>query len=409
MATSRVSSLPDLDYGSDRSGPSRTSSSYSLFPVHNEPADFCTPVLSLPPPPSQEARHAVLIPRAYWKRDRDASKCDTLDCATEFSLMERRHHCRKCGGVYCQSCSANTYPLLDTSRMPFFIPPAHMPLPLLAASSPTGGLVESRVCDDCHAQLQGKLAPSFIRRQSAPSSSTQQTQLNCLAPEPESTHAHTSLFLAESPESLHFDEEAMRFGPTCRETYVKKPRHLRGRMSRSSSSASVVTPRSPLSAGAPRRLSELSGGSSDILPRSLSPTPSASAHHINAPLPTCNRASPAIRRGSAGSSSDSTTGKKANALSSYPLRNPSRVCKLNGGAFWEPKPMAKRVDPPVWYEARVPSYVRIVSSLREDDDEDHDDDMPLAPVKRTIKYRDMWSAPFGLPEHQLEPNRESTF
>ncbi|KAG9039121.1 hypothetical protein FRB95_012832 [Tulasnella sp. JGI-2019a] len=401
MATPRHSSLPDLDYGSDRSGPSRTSSSYSLFPTHNEPADFCTPVLSPPPPPTQEARHAVLIPRVYWKRDRDASKCDTLDCPTEFSLMERRHHCRKCGGVYCQACSANTFPLLDTSRMPFLFPPAHIPLPLLAASSPTGGLVESRVCDDCHAQLQGKLAPSYVRRQSTPANDM------CQVPEPENTYTHTSLYLAQSPESLHFDEEAMRFGPTCRETYVKKPRHLRGRMSRSSSSNSVV-PRSPLSAGAPRRLSELSSNSSDIMPRSLSPTASASAHHINAPLPTCNRASPALRRSSTDSCKSKGQGK-VNALSNYPLRNPSRTCKLSGSAFWEPKPMAKRVDPPVWYEARMPSHVHIVSSLREDDEEDSPLS-PLVPVRRTIRmYRDMWSAPFGLPEHQLEPNRESTF
>ncbi|KAI9486200.1 MAG: hypothetical protein EXX96DRAFT_34869 [Benjaminiella poitrasii] len=41
-----------------------------------------------------------------FKPDADASHCDYLGCSTTFGLFERRHHCRKCGDIFCaQHCS----------------------------------------------------------------------------------------------------------------------------------------------------------------------------------------------------------------------------------------------------------------------------------------------------------------
>uniref|UniRef100_A0AAV2L3L8 FYVE, RhoGEF and PH domain-containing protein 6-like n=1 Tax=Knipowitschia caucasica TaxID=637954 RepID=A0AAV2L3L8_KNICA len=44
-----------------------------------------------------------------WIQDSGATMC--MICTCEFSLTWRRHHCRACGKVVCQSCSANKYRL----------------------------------------------------------------------------------------------------------------------------------------------------------------------------------------------------------------------------------------------------------------------------------------------------------
>lgn len=38
-----------------------------------------------------------------WEVDADVLKC--RDCHVEFSLITRRHHCRSCGSIYCETCS----------------------------------------------------------------------------------------------------------------------------------------------------------------------------------------------------------------------------------------------------------------------------------------------------------------
>ncbi|KAI0319027.1 FYVE zinc finger-domain-containing protein, partial [Amylostereum chailletii] len=96
---------------------------------------------------------AVLLPRHLWKPDSDASSCDAFPCAKRFSFRERRHHCRKCGGVFCQTCSSRSTPLLDTTTLPFINPPRNTPL--IRYASPEAPLLPARVCDDCYNQIHG--------------------------------------------------------------------------------------------------------------------------------------------------------------------------------------------------------------------------------------------------------------
>uniref|UniRef100_A0A8C2ZNP5 RUN and FYVE domain containing 2 n=1 Tax=Cyclopterus lumpus TaxID=8103 RepID=A0A8C2ZNP5_CYCLU len=61
-----------------------------------------------------------------WLKDKEASHCKL--CEKEFSISRRKHHCRNCGEIFCNSCSDNE-------------------LPLPASPKPV------RVCDTCHALL----------------------------------------------------------------------------------------------------------------------------------------------------------------------------------------------------------------------------------------------------------------
>lgn len=44
--------------------------------------------------------------RDFWMPDRICRKC--YDCDSQFTIFNRRHHCRICGKVFCGLCSVNT-------------------------------------------------------------------------------------------------------------------------------------------------------------------------------------------------------------------------------------------------------------------------------------------------------------
>ena len=61
-----------------------------------------------------------------WLKDKDAAECQS--CESAFSLSRRKHHCRNCGGIFCNTCSDNTMPLPSSAK-------------------------PVRVCDICHSTL----------------------------------------------------------------------------------------------------------------------------------------------------------------------------------------------------------------------------------------------------------------
>nr|XP_039274193.1 RUN and FYVE domain-containing protein 2-like isoform X2 [Styela clava] len=61
-----------------------------------------------------------------WEKDREVKNC--AQCDKPFSLARRKHHCRNCGQIYCNTCSDNTMPLASSAK-------------------------PVRVCDSCHTVL----------------------------------------------------------------------------------------------------------------------------------------------------------------------------------------------------------------------------------------------------------------
>ncbi|CAG8501061.1 19703_t:CDS:2, partial [Racocetra persica] len=39
--------------------------------------------------------------KTHWKADSEAKKCSMTYCSRVFNLFERRHHCRRCGDIFC--------------------------------------------------------------------------------------------------------------------------------------------------------------------------------------------------------------------------------------------------------------------------------------------------------------------
>lgn len=50
----------------------------------------------------------VNLSRDFWMPDQSCRVC--YECDSQFTILNRRHHCRQCGRVFCASCTANYVP-----------------------------------------------------------------------------------------------------------------------------------------------------------------------------------------------------------------------------------------------------------------------------------------------------------
>ncbi|KAF8895013.1 FYVE zinc finger-domain-containing protein [Gymnopilus junonius] len=231
---------------------------------------------------------AVLLPKQLWKPDSSSTTCDNFYCRVPFSLFERKHHCRKCGAVFCAACTARTTPLLDTSNLDFLQPPRNVSISVY--QSPVSPIVHSRVCDDCWDQIHGCPAtphtpelprPAFKRALSHPISFLIFPSASS-SPETPSSPVSTS---ALSPSS---------------ETFIRPVLKQRSHSLRNTPSASSLDTQSSNNS-TPPRISRRVGvrASQRALPQDLE--------------------------------------RSYGELDAYPLRRSSTLCKASGGGRWEPK------------------------------------------------------------------------
>lgn len=103
--------------------------------------------------PTNEAPNKVTLRRGpamreqnlqpQWERDEEARDC--RGCGRHFTFFLRKHHCRRCGRIFCDSCSSKRAQLRANDIV---VDPS---LPGMAASEV---IAPTRVCNGCHAELQ---------------------------------------------------------------------------------------------------------------------------------------------------------------------------------------------------------------------------------------------------------------
>ncbi|KAI8635081.1 FYVE zinc finger protein [Xylariaceae sp. FL1651] len=77
----------------------------------------------------------ALPTRQHWKPDPKATVCDEPSCLRHFNYWTRRHHCRRCGNIFCDSHSTFGIPLDQDANY-----------------NPRG--VISRACAHCYSEFQ---------------------------------------------------------------------------------------------------------------------------------------------------------------------------------------------------------------------------------------------------------------
>ncbi|SPO02743.1 related to VPS27 - vacuolar protein sorting-associated protein [Cephalotrichum gorgonifer] len=93
----------------------------------------------------------ALPTKRHWKPDSVSSVCDDPTCKRAFGYFTRRHHCRRCGNIFCDFHSSSLVPLDQDANY-----------------NPRGA--PSRACDHCHGEFQSWKSRTGSRASSSSSS-----------------------------------------------------------------------------------------------------------------------------------------------------------------------------------------------------------------------------------------------
>ncbi|KAL0414999.1 UNVERIFIED_CONTAM: 1-phosphatidylinositol-3-phosphate 5-kinase FAB1B [Sesamum latifolium] len=125
------------------------------------------------------------VSRDFWMPDRSCRVC--YECDSQFTLFNRRHHCRLCGRIFCAKCTSNWVPT-EPNQL----------------KSPPEEWDKIRVCNYCFKQWkQGLTVPMHngLQVASLNMSSTSPTETSFLSTK-SSTCGSSNITLASLPQAL---------------------------------------------------------------------------------------------------------------------------------------------------------------------------------------------------------------
>ncbi|THV08681.1 FYVE-domain-containing protein [Dendrothele bispora CBS 962.96] len=127
-----------------------------LTPQLSQAPDFRVPTHEAP---QKVTRWTAPSPHQIhqWEKDEDVTQC--RDCQRRFNLITRRHHCRRCGRIFCDRCSSHRA-LLDPSDI------VHGP-GYLPNGNTTGSSSSQRVCQSCFEEVNGTLPGRVVGMRAA--------------------------------------------------------------------------------------------------------------------------------------------------------------------------------------------------------------------------------------------------
>ncbi|CAO3630624.1 unnamed protein product [Cunninghamella blakesleeana] len=67
--------------------------------------------------PKDRYQHFFLLSKDKWVPDLLVDECQLEECSVQFSLFQRKHHCRRCGKIICQRHSGNRLPLFKQDKV----------------------------------------------------------------------------------------------------------------------------------------------------------------------------------------------------------------------------------------------------------------------------------------------------
>lgn len=95
--------------------------SYRPAALRSKPPTTQTQTETLSSPPLQDLSRTPTatslsgeVTKQHWKPDSSSSTCTA--CHSTFTVFDRKHHCRRCGGIFCALHSRYTVPLSCTAE-----------------------------------------------------------------------------------------------------------------------------------------------------------------------------------------------------------------------------------------------------------------------------------------------------